>query len=175
MLEAKDIRTLYECWVFDPNYGTYPACLVCSELPRGVEPGEKLQVMASFDAYFFKRYGYEATDQKPRLVPLFLGRSLVLPVRATPAPPAEEGLGGWKSGLVLFLGGVLATFVVAFAGHWWYQRADRRVRAGSRGHGRKSSRSLECERTSPERQRGVDFPRPAAGRKLKGIGTGSSG
>ena len=132
MLEAKDIRDLYECWVFDRQYGANPVCLVCSELPEGVTPGEKLKLMGSFDAYFFKVYGYESADSKPghtREAPLFLGRSFQLPAHAKPGCEATTRSSGWKSWLVILLGFILCTFALAFLGHWWFHRADRRVRA----------------------------------------------
>jgi len=129
MLEARDIRDLYECWIFDPKYGANPVCLVCSELPDGVERGEKLKLMGSFDAYFFKRYGYESADGKARLAPLFLGRSFLLPARAAAATGGEDPSSGWKTWLLIFLGFVLTIFVLAFVGHWWVHRGDRRVRA----------------------------------------------
>jgi hypothetical protein len=134
MLVAEGFSDLYECWVFDTKrYGANPVCLVCSELPAGVEPGEQLSLGASFDAYFFKRYRYVSGDSKPgqaRLAPLFLGRSFVLTRPIVAAGTEEDGFAlGTKTILVLFLGVVLAAFVLIFAGHWWYQRADRRVQA----------------------------------------------
>jgi hypothetical protein len=131
IVEPKGIRDLYECWFFDTRYGVNPVCLVCTELPRGVEPGDKLDLTAGFDAYFFKRYRYKSADSKPdtaREAPLFIGRSFVVKGRATP-PAAEDSLSGAKTGLVIFLGAVLATFVLVFALHWWFRRADRRVQA----------------------------------------------
>jgi hypothetical protein len=132
MLEAKGIRDLYECWLFNTQrYGTHPVCLVCSELPKGVEPGEHLLLGAEFDAYFFKKYRYESADSKPgqqRLAPLFLGRGFTLTRPVVAPQPEEDGFaGGSKSMLVFFLGAVVAVLVLAFAGHWWYRRADRRV------------------------------------------------
>jgi hypothetical protein len=133
MLVAKGIRDLYECWLFNqPRYGAHPVCLVCSELPAGVSPGERLTIEASCDAYFFKRYRYESADSTPghlRQAPLLLGRTLVLTRPAVAAEPDDGFVAQSKWVLVFFLGCVLAVFVLAFAGHWWYRRADRRVQA----------------------------------------------
>jgi hypothetical protein len=131
MVEAKGVKDLYECWLFDTHYGANPVCLVCTELPEGVAPGERLNLAASFDAYFFKKYRYKAADSTEghaREAPLFIGRSFV--VSQAPSLPVDDAYGaGWKGVLVLFLGGVLATFVLAFGLHWWFRRNDRRVGA----------------------------------------------
>jgi hypothetical protein len=131
MLEAKGIKDLYECWVFGPNEGlNHPVCLVCTELPPGVHVGEKLDVLAAFDAYFFKKYAYEAVGGKPgtlHLAPLFIGRSFVV---EKPKPADQEGYdSGSKAILIGFLGLVLGTFGLAFGLHWWFHRGDRRARA----------------------------------------------
>jgi hypothetical protein len=131
MLEGQGIHDLYECWLFDRRYGTHPVCLVCTELPPGVQPGEQLSIEASFDAYFFKKYRYESADSKPgylRQAPLFLGRSFALtrPIVAAPQPD-DAFASGSHSALVIFLGIVVAVLVLAVAGTWLYTRADRRV------------------------------------------------
>ncbi|HKI35296.1 MAG TPA: hypothetical protein VKA46_25790, partial [Gemmataceae bacterium] len=132
MLRAKGIKELYECWLFGSQDGANPVCLVCTELPERVTPGEKLSLVASFDAYFFKEYRYQAVSSKDgqaRLAPLFIGRSFVL----TKAPPSSATGDAFASGsktlLLIFLGGVFATFVFAFVLHWWFRRGDRRVYA----------------------------------------------
>src|SRR5438552_8834106 len=44
----------YEGWIFDPDYGANPVCAVFTDLPAGLEPGDKLHVRVSFDGYYFK-------------------------------------------------------------------------------------------------------------------------
>ncbi len=130
MLEGQGIRDLYECWMFDRRYGTHPVCLVCTELPPGVEPAEQLGIGASFDAYFFKRYRYESADSTPghlRQAPLFLGRSFALTRPVAAAESEEAFASGSKSLLTLFLGIVAGVVVLALVGALLYLRADRRV------------------------------------------------
>jgi hypothetical protein len=132
MLEAKGIKTLYECWLFDTNYGVNPVCLVCTELPDGLKPAEQLDLMASFDAYFFKRYRYKAAESKAgqaREAPLFIGRSFVLTRAPVVRADDERFTASWQALLMCFLGVVLVTFVLAFGLHLWFRRGDRRVRA----------------------------------------------
>jgi len=131
MIAAKGIKDLYECWFFDPNHGPNPSCLVCSELPAGVVPGERLELKGRFDAYFFKKYRYTAIDSKPgyaREAPLFLGRSFVV-TSVPPSPTVDPVAAEWKTVLLMFLGFVLATFILAFGLHWWLRHGDRRVHA----------------------------------------------
>jgi hypothetical protein len=131
MLLGKGIEDLYECWVFGSNDGTrHPVCLVCTELPAGVSLGDDLSLKASFDAYFFKRLLYHAGDSKAneaRLAPLFIGRSFLVKKSPT-ASRTDTDSAEWKSFLIVFLIGVLGTFVLAFGMHWWFRRNDRRVR-----------------------------------------------
>jgi hypothetical protein len=131
-LQAKGIEDLYECWLFGVGDGySHPVCLVCTELPPGVTPGDKLNIQASFDAYFFKRYRYKAVDSKPnqaREAPLFIGRSFVL--RKSQAETfVANAAGHWATILMIFLGAAVATFVLAFGLHWWFRRNDRRIQA----------------------------------------------
>ncbi len=131
MLRAKGINDLYECWMFGHDDGVNPVGLVCSELPAGVSPGEKLSLPASFDAYFFKRYRYQAVGSRPgqaREAPLFIGRSFVI-TKPAPVAEAEAYSLGAKWVLLAVLGLVLGTFVLAFGLHWWFRRNDRRVQA----------------------------------------------
>jgi hypothetical protein len=131
MVQARGIKQLYECWIFGSQDGINPVCLVCTELPEGVAPGERLSLMASFDAYFFKSYRYQAVGNRmgtARLAPLFIGRSFVL---TWPAPSAtSEGAEmESKALLLIFLGGVFATLVLGIGLHWWFRRSDRQVSA----------------------------------------------
>jgi hypothetical protein len=133
MLSGK-FEQLYECWIFEKDNGANPVCLICSELPTGVKPAEHLSLPVAFDAYFFKLYKYQSVDSAPgkaRKAPQFIGRSFVL----LPQPRAEDDeereafSAGSKAFLLIFLGGALATVVLALTAHWWFHRADRRIRA----------------------------------------------
>ncbi len=134
MLAGKGISRLYECWIFDKDNGANPVCLVCTELPAGMQPAEHLSEMVTFDAYFFKKYKYQSVDSKPgtaREAPLFIGRSFsVVPHAHTDIDETRESfMAGSKALLLIFLGGALVTVVLAVAAHWWFHRSDRRLRA----------------------------------------------
>jgi hypothetical protein len=131
MLSAKGIKKLYDCWIFDKDNGANPVCLVCSELPAGVKVGEHLSIPVTFDAYFFKKYRYQSVDSTPghaREAPLFIGRSFVLVQQAESDAVRESFTADSKTLLILFLGGVVSTVLLALGAHWWFRRADRRVR-----------------------------------------------
>src|SRR5439155_16290416 len=116
----------YEGWIFDPdNYGANPVYVIFTDLPAGLEPGDKLDVRLSFDGYFFKRDRYKAADTW-RDAPLLIGHTIVVkqaPVKAD----AEEG--GFFSGFmaVTFLALLGCVFFLAFALTIWYRRSDRLV------------------------------------------------
>ena len=116
----------YEGWIFDPDiYGANPVCVIFTDLPADLEPGDKLDVRVSFDGYFFKRYRYKAADTW-RDAPLLIGHTII--VNQKPAKPdAEEG--GFFSGFmaVTFLVLLGCVFFLAFALTMWYRRSDRLV------------------------------------------------
>jgi len=116
----------YEGWVFDPEiYGANPVCVVFTELPAGLEPGDKLDVRVSFDGYYFKKYRYKAADNW-RDAPLLIGHTII--VKQMPAKAdAEEG-GLFSSFMaVTFMVLLGCVFFLAFALTLWYRRSDQQV------------------------------------------------
>jgi len=118
------IPTLYEGWIFEDAYLANPYCVVVTEVPASIKPGEKLEHRVAFDAYFFKRYRSEAGDGK-REAPLLIGHGLIdLP----PAPvPADTSLA--EHLVPAFLTVLAATVLLALGLSWWFLRGDRQVRA----------------------------------------------
>lgn len=72
------IKTLYEGWIFSEDDGANPYCVIFSELPQGVEVGEKTFYRVTCDAYFFKRYRYKSVNNETRDAPLLIGRTFAL-------------------------------------------------------------------------------------------------
>jgi len=129
------IDKLYEAWVF-PKGSDDPLCLVVSELPEGVKPGEDLKVWVSFDAYYFKLFHYESRQGKDksegkkqwRKAPLFLGRTFEVtgPVVADNSGPYSGSmLAALAIGMALLIG-------IALAFTFWFRRGDRNVASGNR-------------------------------------------
>jgi hypothetical protein len=129
-VRAAGVDRLYEGWVFDRDFRDNPWCVVFSELPAAVKPGQGLDEAVSFDGYFFKRYRYEARDsRKPgeaREVPLVIGAALTFT-----APPRADAGGLPHTYELLPLWLVLIGSLVALAVGltWWFRRGDRLVRA----------------------------------------------
>jgi hypothetical protein len=73
------IKVLYEGWIFPENEeaGTDPYCVIFTEIPKGVDLGEKTYYRVTCDAYFFKVYRYKASD-KMHNAPLLIGRTFML-------------------------------------------------------------------------------------------------
>ncbi|MBY0522149.1 MAG: hypothetical protein K2R98_02050 [Gemmataceae bacterium] len=72
------IKTLYEGWIFPEDDGTNPYAVIFTELPNGVETGEKTFYRVTCDAYFFKRYRYKSVNNDTRDAPLLIGRTFAL-------------------------------------------------------------------------------------------------
>jgi hypothetical protein len=120
------IIDLYEGWMFDPDrYGANPVCVLFTDLPASLEPGDKLDVKVSFDGYFFKKYRYKAADGL-RDSPLLIGHTIILK-QAPVNSDSEEG--GFFSGMmaVTFLAVLGGVFFLAFLLTLWYRRSDRLV------------------------------------------------
>lgn len=123
------IDKLYEVWIYPAGHND-PLCLVVTELPEGIEPGEDKNLNVSFDGYFFKLLRYESRQDKPgeagkkqwRRAPLFLGRTF-------------ENKGSAISAEPLYSDNMLLTIVLAMLGlfscvaglGWWLKRGGRYV------------------------------------------------
>jgi hypothetical protein len=123
----RGLKVIYEGWIFGDEYFSNPYCVLFTELPAGVQIGEKVEYRVAFDGYFFKLYRYKAGDSW-RDAPLLIGRSLI-PREEVSAPSVEET--GAVSGLLLpaFLTVVVATALLGIGLTLWFRRGDRRVQA----------------------------------------------
>lgn len=122
-LEADGFPDLYEAWVFPEPSGGNPYCIVVSELPAGLKPGEDLDRRVSCDAYFFKLYRYQAADGWRR-TPLLIGRTVA--PRDGAAPASIWAVPGAVVPLTLGLVGLAVGIAAGMA--WWFRREDRRAR-----------------------------------------------
>jgi hypothetical protein len=128
------VDRLYEAWV-TPRGSRHFACLVVSELPPGVRPGENQTANVAFDGYFFKLFHYESREPKDpadpdkkqwHKAPLFLGRTFEVTAPDEPAATYTPAM------LVAIALGLLALGLVALGMGLWFRRGDRRVHAGAR-------------------------------------------
>jgi hypothetical protein len=122
------VQNLYEGWLTEDRDGRNPWCIVFTELPPGLELGEKLYREVSFDGYFFKLYGYprQLADGKTEwhAAPLLIGHAPVL----RPEAPADTTWSMTESLLPAFLGFVGGVIVLTAVLGWWFRRNDQRVR-----------------------------------------------
>lgn len=73
------IKSLYEGWIFaEDEEGANPYCVIFTEVPQGVELGEKTYYRVTCDAYFFKRYRYKSVNNTTRDAPLLIGKTFAL-------------------------------------------------------------------------------------------------
>jgi hypothetical protein len=131
------VANVYEGWVFDATQGTNPWCVIFTDLPPGLKPGENINRPVTMDGYFFKKYRYSAVKDD-RFTPLVIGRTLRLESGAG-SPAASPG--AFSAHFLVLLGLMIAGAVVligalVFGLSWWFRRADRQHRsllAGARG------------------------------------------
>ncbi len=158
VLQAAGIRTLYEGFVMDRKEGINPWCVIFTQLPPGVKPGDNLDLPASFDGYFFKRWRYKAGDsRKPgqgREIPMVIAPTLtVSPPPPTDAPTPEGWAQGLRSLIVAFVLGLIALVGLLT---WGFRRADRRIHS-QLGAARKEE-FIEPEQPPPAEPEPVESP-----------------
>jgi len=130
--DLSGIEQLYEVWVYAKGSNKL-VCVVVSELPEGVKPGEDFDIMASFDAYFFKLWHYESRQQKEgskdvdkkqwQRAPLFLGKSFQV------SAPIEVQSIYSPVMLMSVVGGLCALGLAAFLISLWFRKGDQEVKA----------------------------------------------
>jgi hypothetical protein len=119
------VPVLYEGWIFGDAYFSNPYCVIATAVPKSIPLGETLNQRVGFDGYFFKRYRYKAGDGW-RDAPLLIGHALL--DRESISPGNDSG-GSVPKLLLPILVAVLGASVLLVASlHWWFRRADRRVR-----------------------------------------------
>ena len=129
------VEQLYEAWIF-PNGSSKLVCVVVSELPEGVQPGENQYLRVAFDAYYFKLWHYETRKKLDgakdpdkhewHAAPLFLGKTIEVlgPVEAEPTLSSGMAIG--------LVGGLVALGLVAVGIGLWFRRGDKHIRAAAR-------------------------------------------
>jgi hypothetical protein len=137
LTELDGIENLYEAWVSVRAPTTFRlVCLVVSELPAAVSPGENQNQRVSFDAYFFKLWHYETRAPKDpkdpdkhqwEKAPLFLGKTF-----EARGPAAVETTTYSPGMLVGLVGGLAVVGLVAVGLGLWLRKGDKNVRTAAR-------------------------------------------
>jgi len=130
------IERLYEAWVVPPGSDKL-VCVVVSELPEGVQPGEDQKVRVAFDAYYFKLWHYETRKLKDpakdpdrhewRRAPLFLGKTFEVTGPAVADEPTYT-----PSVLYGLVGGLAGLGLAGLGLTLWFRRGDRGIKAAAR-------------------------------------------
>jgi hypothetical protein len=122
------VQNRYEGWLTEDRDGRNLWCVIFTELPPGLELGDKLAQEVSFDGYFFKLYGYprQLADGKTEwhAAPLLIGHAPVL----RPPAQADSTWSMTEALLPAFLGFVGGVIVLTAVLGWWFRRNDQRVR-----------------------------------------------
>jgi hypothetical protein len=89
-------KHIYEGWLLHENEPQHPVCIAFTELPVGLEVGERLNVSVAFDGYYFKLLGYRSGERDKngreiwRTGPLLIGRTLTVKEKPQPEPPVID-------------------------------------------------------------------------------------
>ncbi len=127
-LQLEGVPFIYEGWLFFNGYSSTPICLLFTELPPGAKVGDKLTLEASFAGYYYKKYRYDAVDQRGkqqrRFAPLLIGRMPEIQV----VPVKDEDSASDRQLLWIVMGTVIGTVFAVLALTVWFRFQDMRVR-----------------------------------------------
>ena len=129
------MKSLYEAWVFPTDFDGRPVCLVCTELPEGIAPGEDQTAWVRFDGWFFKKMWFESGERNSKGGNEWKPAALLLGRTFERRPPPDDDSGGLTFANTLVPGVIaLAVLILSLAIGltWWFHRQDRRVRTPSR-------------------------------------------
>jgi hypothetical protein len=135
MAEQAGVENYYEGFLIPNNdaFENDPVFIVFTDLPKGLQTAEKMDVEVGFSGYFFKIFRYTAADtkdqKKDRLAPLLIGRTVTLTPVAAPAAveaPVDTNWPVWLG--PLFFGAIGLTVGTLFMLGYWYRSGDRHVR-----------------------------------------------
>jgi hypothetical protein len=125
-LKKEGIKDHYEGWIIDRRYDrqSLSHCLLFTELPPEIKPGENLDTLVRFAGYLFKRYRFRA-GTAVRDAPLLMGRSISVLREERSASNTNASQQGFLVAFVV-IGGITAGVVAGLA--VWYRRTDNRIR-----------------------------------------------
>lgn len=126
MSREAGIPTIYEGWIFAEDSDN-PYCVVFTDLPAGVTPGDKISYYIRCDAYYFKLFGYQDKKKQWRATPVLLGRTFTL---EGIAPMEKESVWSGLSQSYIYAGILMFLVLVVLLGslNWWFRRGDRDTR-----------------------------------------------
>jgi hypothetical protein len=123
LLEAWNMRDVYEGWIHnDKKFGKTPICVLITALPKGLEPGEDLDVPVEFAGYYYKLLSYRTDDKQKswQECPLLMGHSLTAELSTEEEKPEHP----FASLPPIFLGSLTAVVGVVVLLSWWFRRSD---------------------------------------------------
>ena len=107
------VNRVYEGWVFTGDSSNHPYRIICTSLPKGIEPGENLRKPVRITGYFFKREGYPSQGGV-HVAPTLLARRIGI----NPMPngiPLTAGIVPYMTGAIMAVGLALLVTIVSFA------------------------------------------------------------
>jgi hypothetical protein len=136
-LKESGIQDLYEGWI-TPFGASNMICVVCTELPAGLEPqkdivNDRMDRWVAVAGYPFKIFQYESSEpdrarpgnNKYRKAPQLLAKTLQPKADPTNSDPDNRWQTQFSPGV---LGGVTALGVAVSGLAWWFRRGDRAAR-----------------------------------------------
>lgn len=108
-----DVNRVYEGWVFTGESANHPYRIVCTSLPKGIEPGENMRIPVRLTGYFYKLEGYRSSAGV-HVAPTLLAKRM----KVNPLPnaiPMMSGFLPYLLGTIMAVGIALLVTTVGFA------------------------------------------------------------
>lgn len=152
--EKLGVKHCYEGWIYTDTRNSPPVCVVFGHLPKGVQPGEKVDYEVSCNGYFFKRYLYLTGDSQPMRTLFFFAPTFDV------AKTADRSEWGSSITSTVLLGIVILaaiTTALIFGLNLLFRRNDARVRQSVA-----ASRQRLLEARAAEEAGSPHFPEPGS-------------
>lgn len=127
LLKIDGVEYVYEGWIYHENEPQHPIVVAFTELPEGMETGERIAHQVSVDGYYFKLMAYESQEKDQqgkrvwRVAPLLVARKPI--VHRDPRDQYP-----WDGFIPLVIGLVSVVAVAALVLTLWFRRGDRLTR-----------------------------------------------
>lgn len=127
-LKIPSVEKFYEAWMIHEKNSQHLIVVAFTELPEGMEVGEKVNYNVAIDGYYFKLLGYRSQekDQKGkdvwRVAPLLVARRPILLGDPTPSDSLSEAA-------VVVVIGIIGIAIIAISLVIWFRVGDRRTKA----------------------------------------------
>lgn len=126
-LRHSDTEVIYDAWLYFENQRESPINIAFTQLPEGMEVGERLNYQVSVDGYYFKLMAYESNEKDEKGKKVWRVAPLLVAIKPNLLTSNRDGW-SWSGIAPLIMGVVGIVMLAAIGMAIWFRRGDRRTR-----------------------------------------------